>query len=82
MRDMPYSTLDVDKGVDGLRTMGVRYYMASTEDAIAQARAQPDLTMARVYDGPQAALELLAAQIGDLAELESLGTLETELLKF
>jgi len=44
MRDMPYSPLDVDKGVAGLRTMGVRYYMASTEAAIAQARAQDDIT--------------------------------------
>lgn len=44
MRDMPYSTLDVDKGIDGLRTMGVRYYMASTESAIAQARQQDDIT--------------------------------------
>jgi hypothetical protein len=44
MRDMPYSSLDVAKGVEGLRTMGVRYYMAATEGAIAQARAQDDLT--------------------------------------
>jgi hypothetical protein len=44
MRDMPYSPLNVDKGVDGLRTMGVRYYMAATEQAIAQGRAQDDLT--------------------------------------
>ena len=44
MRDMPYSALDVDKGIDGLRTMGVRYYMAATETAIAQARAQDDIT--------------------------------------
>jgi hypothetical protein len=38
MRDMPYSGLNVEKGVEGLQTMGVRYYMASTEQAIAQAR--------------------------------------------
>jgi hypothetical protein len=44
MRDMPYSALDVDKGVDGLRTMGVRYYMAATEAAIDQARQQADIT--------------------------------------
>ncbi len=44
MRDMPYSPLDVAKGVEGLRTMGVRYYMAATEAAISQARAQSDIT--------------------------------------
>jgi hypothetical protein len=44
MRDMPYSNLDVAKGVAGLRTMGVRYYMAATEAAVAQARDQDDLT--------------------------------------
>lgn len=44
MRDMPYSPLNVAKGVDGLQTFGVRYYMASTEQAIAQGRAEPDLT--------------------------------------
>ena len=44
MRDMPYSSLDVAKGVEGLRTMGVRYYMAATEAAIAQARAAEGLT--------------------------------------
>ena len=44
MRDMPYSPLNVAKGVDGLQTFGVRYYMASTEAAIAQARIEPDLT--------------------------------------
>jgi len=44
MRDMPYSSLDVDKGIDGLQTMGVRYYMASTEAAVAQGRAQANIT--------------------------------------
>lgn len=44
MRDMPYSSLDVEKGVEGLRTMGVRYYMASTEAAISQAREVDGLT--------------------------------------
>ncbi|MEQ8840613.1 MAG: hypothetical protein RIB98_06505 [Acidimicrobiales bacterium] len=44
MRDMPYSELDVAKGVAGLRAMGVRYYMAATESAVVQARAVDDLT--------------------------------------
>lgn len=44
MRDMPYSPLDVARGVEGLRTMGVRYYMAATETAVAQARDVAGLT--------------------------------------
>jgi len=44
MRDMPYSSLDVAKGVEGLRTMGVRYYMAATETAVAQARGVDGIT--------------------------------------
>ena len=37
-RDLPYSGLNVDKGVAGLQTLGVRYYLAVSESAIAQAR--------------------------------------------
>lgn len=37
-RDLPYSRLDVNKGVGGLETLGVRYYLAVSESAIAQAR--------------------------------------------
>ncbi|MCQ3806308.1 MAG: glycosyltransferase [Acidimicrobiaceae bacterium] len=37
-RDLPYSRLDVGKGVGGLETLGVRYYLAVSESAIAQAR--------------------------------------------
>ncbi len=39
-RDLPYSNqLDVEKGISHLQLMGVRYYMATTEAAIAGARA-------------------------------------------
>ncbi len=43
-RDLPYGSFDIDKGVDHLQMMGVRYYMATSESAIAQARSHPDLT--------------------------------------
>ena len=43
-RDLPYSGLDVAAGVEHLRLMGVRYYMAFSADAVSQARAAPDLT--------------------------------------
>jgi hypothetical protein len=44
-RDLPYRELDVTKGVQHLQLMGVRYYMALSEAAQAQARANPDLTL-------------------------------------
>ena len=43
-RDLPYSGLDVAAGVEHMRLMGVRYYMAFSEDAVSQARAAADLT--------------------------------------
>ena len=42
-RDLPYSALDVAQGTEHLRAMGVRYYMAFTDDAVGQARAVPAL---------------------------------------
>ena len=38
-RDLPYSALDVARGTEHLRAMGVRYYMAFSDDAVGQARA-------------------------------------------
>ena len=43
-RDLPYSGLDVGAGVEHLRLMGVRYYMAFSPDAVSQARAEAGLT--------------------------------------
>lgn len=43
-RDLPYSRLDVRKGLTGLETLGVRYYLAVTESAIAQAREIEEFT--------------------------------------
>ena len=43
-RDLPYSGLDVAAGIEHLRLMGVRYYMAFSEDTVSQARAAADLT--------------------------------------
>ena len=43
-RDLPYSGLDVAAGVDHLQLMGVRYYMAFSQDAVSQARAATGLT--------------------------------------
>ena len=46
-RDLPYSALDVGKGVQHMQLMGVRYYMALTEAAKTQANNQADLRYLR-----------------------------------
>ena len=38
-RDLPYGGLDVARGAEHMRAMGVRYYMAFSEGAVSQARA-------------------------------------------
>ena len=43
-RDLPYGTFDITKGVDHLQMMGVRYYMATSPNAIGAARGNPELT--------------------------------------
>ena len=42
-RDLPYPGLDVAAGVEHMKLMGVRYYMAFSSDAVSQARASADL---------------------------------------
>jgi hypothetical protein len=44
-RDLPYRDLDVHLGVQHLQLMGVRYYMALSDAAHSQARANPDLKL-------------------------------------
>ncbi len=43
MRDLPYRSLDVNRGVRDLQLMGSRYYLAFSVDAVAQAKANPSL---------------------------------------
>ena len=45
MRDLPYRDLDVAKGVEHLQLLGVKYYLAVSPDAQAQAAQEPDLTL-------------------------------------
>ncbi len=47
-RGLPYGTLDVDKGVDHLQMLGVRYYMAFSPQAIAAADRNSELTSVAV----------------------------------
>ena len=42
-RDMPYSDLDISKGVSHLQMLGVKYYMAFSDTAVAAAAKEPRL---------------------------------------
>ncbi len=42
-RDLPYSSLNATAGADHLRDLGVRYYMAFSEEAVRQGRAEVSL---------------------------------------
>jgi hypothetical protein len=42
-RDLPYHNLDVRSGVRDLQLLGARYYLAFSPEALAQARATPEL---------------------------------------
>ncbi|MGK2956876.1 MAG: 6-pyruvoyl-tetrahydropterin synthase-related protein [Acidimicrobiales bacterium] len=43
-RKLPYGTFDVDKGVDHLQMLGVKYYMAFSPSAVAAADQNAELT--------------------------------------
>jgi hypothetical protein len=45
MRNLPYESLDVAAGIRHLQLLGVRYYMAFSPQAQAQAASNPDLTL-------------------------------------
>jgi hypothetical protein len=45
MRALPYRGLDVASGVQHLQLLGVRYYLAFTPEAVAQADTNPDLRL-------------------------------------
>lgn len=43
-RDLPYDGFDLDEGVQHLQLLGIRYYMATSVQAVTAARQNPDLT--------------------------------------
>ncbi len=43
MRDLPYQDFDIDRGVERLQELGVRYYMAFSPEAVNAARLHPEL---------------------------------------
>ena len=50
-RDLPYPGFDIDAGVRHLQLLGVRYYLATTPNAVDQASRHPDLTEIAVTGG-------------------------------
>ena len=61
-RDLPYGSFDITKGVDHLQMMGVRYYMATSANAVAQARTNPDLTEV-AESGPWVIFEVADSEV-------------------
>ncbi len=68
-RDLPYGFLDVAAGVEHLQIMGVRYYLAFSAEAVAQARAVSDLVEV-AQSGPWVVFAVLdSPRVEGLAEL-------------
>ncbi|MGH9224554.1 MAG: hypothetical protein ACRD2W_12435 [Acidimicrobiales bacterium] len=44
-RDLPYRALDLTAGVEHMKLLGTRYYIAFSPEAIAQASVHPDLRL-------------------------------------
>jgi hypothetical protein len=57
-----YRSLDLSHGIEHMQLYGIRYYMAQSADAIAQAKARPELTeVAR--SGPWVVYELTGSDV-------------------
>jgi hypothetical protein len=61
-RDLPYGTFDINKGVEHLQMLGVKYYMATSPNAIDQARQHPDLREIAV-SGPWVVFEVADSEM-------------------
>jgi hypothetical protein len=61
-RDLSYQPLNVPTGVRHLQLLGVRYYMASSEEAKKQAREHPDLRLVAT-SGPWEVYEIAGAPL-------------------
>ncbi len=61
-RDLPYGGFDIDKGVEHLQMLGVKYYMAKSANAVSLARSHPDLTEI-AKSGPWVIFEVADAEL-------------------
>ncbi len=51
-RDLPYGEFNIGLGTSHLQLLGVKYYMATSEQAIAAARTEPRLTEVAAFASP------------------------------
>ena len=84
-RDMPYGGFDIARGVQHMQLMGVRYYMATTQQAIQAANTQPALTQIAT-SGPWviyevADSEVVTGLINEPAVIEGAGDHQTDWLE-
>ena len=49
-RDLPYRAMDVNSGVKHLQILGARYYLAFSDETVAQANQHPDLRLVATTD--------------------------------
>ena len=70
-RKLPYQDLDVDLGVQQMQLYGVRYYMAFSNRAVTEARANPALReLGQVGGNPQLLAQLRASASPDAAAID------------
>jgi hypothetical protein len=68
-RDLPYRGFDMTKGVEHMQLMGVKYYLATSAQAITAARANNDLTELAT-SGPWAIFEVSDASVVEALDHE------------
>ncbi|MFZ6003917.1 MAG: 6-pyruvoyl-tetrahydropterin synthase-related protein [Actinomycetota bacterium] len=68
-RDLPYDGFNIEEGIEHLQLMGVRYYMASSVQAITAARDHPDLTEIAA-SGPWVVFEVAGSNLVEGLENE------------
>jgi hypothetical protein len=68
-RNLPYGSLDFDKGVRHLQLFGARYYLAHTPEAHAEASTHPDLTLLET-SGPWKVYEVARSQLVEPLDAE------------
>jgi hypothetical protein len=67
-RDLRYGNLDVSLGVQHLQLLGVKYYMAFSKSAVAQAERNPDLTELAAVSGVERSWHIY--EVADAALVE------------
>jgi hypothetical protein len=68
-RNLPYGTFDINQGVQHMQLMGVRYYMAFSDQAIQAASSHPDLSQVAA-SGPWVVYEVAGSELVTPLEYE------------